>query len=132
MKVIGRQLSRYLLVGLLNTAVGGSVIYAMHNGAGQGIILSNVVGYGFGLCVSYIGNRHWTFEVSKPGLFAPFLFLLLVLLAFCVNLGVTFGLVGTGVRYNFAQFFGLLSYSALVFLGSKFIVFGGRKNADAG
>jgi len=119
------------MVGLLNTAIGASVIYAMHNGAGQGIILSNVVGYGFGLCVSYLGNRHWTFNNSKPGQFAPFLFLLLVLLAFCVNLGVTIGLVGTGVRYNFAQFFGLSSYSVLVFLGSKFIVFGSQKNAHA-
>lgn len=55
---------KFGLVGLLNTAVGFSVILAAL-AAGLGDYAANALGYGLGFAVSYLLNRHWTFGVRQ-------------------------------------------------------------------
>lgn len=55
-----RTAPRFLIVGLVNTAVGLSVIFACKALAGLGDALSNAVGYTVGLAVSFVLNRSWT------------------------------------------------------------------------
>ena len=128
LKRLGRQLSRYSAIGVLNTLVGGALIYLAHNAFGLGVIVSNVIGYGAGLTLSYFGNKYWTFGDTSRSAVAPMIFAALVAVAFSSNLGITFGLIAAGLSFNIAQFFGIVTYSAIVFLGMKFLLFSERKN----
>ena len=57
-----RQFSRYLTVGVLNTAFGYAVIFACMYALGLSPKVSNVVGYAVGLATSYALNRVYTFR----------------------------------------------------------------------
>lgn len=128
LKRLGKQLSRYSAIGVLNTFVGGSVIYFAHHAMGLSIITSNVIGYGSGLAISYFGNKTWTFDHTNKSVFAPIGYAVLIASAFLSNLGATFGLIAAGLSYNTAQLFGIVIYSAVVFLGMKFVLFRERKS----
>lgn len=127
LKLLGRQLSRYSAVGALNTFVGGLLIYFAHHVMGLGIVMSNVIGYGSGLAISYFGNKRWTFAHTQKSNFAPIAYGVLIASAFSSNLGVTFGLIAAGLSYNTAQLFGIAVYSAIVFIGMKFVLFKEQK-----
>ena len=56
---------KFGLVGLLNTAIGFSIILAAL-AAGLGDYTANALGYGLGFILSYVLNRHWTFAIRQP------------------------------------------------------------------
>ena len=56
---------KFGLVGLLNTAIGFSIILAAL-AAGFGDYAANALGYGLGFMLSYVLNRYWTFAVRQP------------------------------------------------------------------
>ena len=67
--------ARFLTVGLLNTAVGYTIILlALAMGAGD--YVANAAGYAVGLVLAYVLHRRWTFAVTslasvrEMGLFA--------------------------------------------------------------
>lgn len=127
LKHLGQQVSRYSAVGVLNTLIGGLLIFLAHSALELGIVISNLIGYGFGLAISYFGNKYWTFNYTKNSAAVPLVFATLIAAAFVSNLGVTFGLLAIGLSYNIAQFSGIITYSAIVFLGMKFVVFTERR-----
>lgn len=56
------QFIRYLLVGVTNTAIGYGLIFGFMYLAGLSPEASNAAGYGISLMVSYLLNRHYTFN----------------------------------------------------------------------
>lgn len=56
-----RQGIRFGAVGVVNTVVGYSVIFAAMLGLGWSPLASNVAGYAIGLCCSFLLNRRFTF-----------------------------------------------------------------------
>ena len=120
LKHISQQLSRYSAIGVLNTLLGGLLIYMSHNALGFGITVSNAIGYGMGLALSYFGNKYWTFGDVKLSSAGPLIFVTLVAVAFLSNLGITFGLMAIGLSFNIAQLSGIFTYSVIIFLGMKF------------
>ena len=53
---------RFLLVGVINTLVGLSIIYAAMYFFGFGIKSANLIGYLVGIMVSFTLNKKWTFK----------------------------------------------------------------------
>ena len=121
--MIVRQLTSYIAVGIGSTVIGLVIIIALYKGAGLGLLTANAIGYGSGYVFSFFANRRWTFQhggaVGKPMM----LFAGLALAAFFANYLVTLTLLNLGLIYYAAQLTGMVTYSVLVFLGSKFIVF---------
>ncbi|WP_176438484.1 GtrA family protein [Actibacterium lipolyticum] len=117
------QIGRYILIGLLNTGVGLAVIFALHVGAELSLAVSNAVGYFIGWLLSYVLNRSWTFAHSGSMARSLPLYLLVVLVAFGVNLLVIVGLQAQGIPYVVAQISGAAIYSILTFIGAKIVVF---------
>ena len=117
------QLLRYGVVGVGNTIVGAALVFGLHNLAGASIFMANVVGYGVGLCLSYVLNRFWTFSARRTRAGSAFRFGALVCLALGANIATTILLTDLGMAYNPAQVIGMVLYSTLVFIGSKLIVF---------
>jgi putative flippase GtrA len=117
------QMARFGAVGLLNTLVGLSIIYACMFVFGAGLELANMVGYGIGLCLSFQLNKRWTFSSARPmGEAAP-RFGAVIAIAWLVNLAVVSLSARSGMNPYLAQLCGVAPYTILCFLGCRFFVF---------
>lgn len=88
-----KQFSRFLLVGVANTALGYSVIFGCMYLAGFSPELSNAAGYAVGLLVSYFLNRNFTFKSDQRLSTELVRFMLVFLTAYMANLVVLIALV---------------------------------------
>jgi len=120
---LNRALPRYLLIGVLNTLFGMTVIVGLHAGVGLNLTAANAIGYGLGLSLSYVLNRTWTFRHAGSAGKSVLLFAATVAFAFAINLAIITGLMAGGASYLVAQAMGVISYSAIVFWGLKYAVF---------
>jgi putative flippase GtrA len=114
---------RFLAVGVLNTVVGLGTIYACKYFGGMGDVPANMVGYAVGLTHSFFWNRQWTFAHTGAALPAAARFALVFLVAYAVNLLVVTAAIRAGVNDYVAQAAGIFPYTALFYLGSRFLAF---------
>lgn len=116
------RLFRYLSVGVGNTSIGLSLIYAaMYFGAGD--LLANFVGYAVGFGISYLANSIWTFS-ERPSKTSAVKYL--CLMGFCYTANVAL-MIFTRDILNFnsylAQFCGVCAYTICGYVGARFYVF---------
>lgn len=125
------QFSRFVFVGVFNTALGLAVIFAAKAMLGWGDLVANATGYGVGLLTSFVLNRNWTFRDRGHAGPALLRFLAAFALAYAANLATVFGLRDlAGTNPYFAQAAGVVPYTALFFLASRTFVFLDRRSAD--
>ena len=112
---VGRffEAGRFLSVGVANTFLGLSIIYA-----------ANVLGYSVGLSLSFSLNSRWTFAYCGPHLPALIKFLLVTLVAYAANLAV----VLVAIHYfdanaYLSQASGVVPYTLISYLASRYLVF---------
>lgn len=118
------QFAKFLGVGVANTLVALSVIYAAKWLAGVGDLAANAMGYGVGLLASFTLNRRWTFAHRGPQLPALAVFLLVSLVAYGMNvLTVMAAIHQFGINDYVAQALGIPPYTLTSFLASKYLVF---------
>ncbi|MEL6609126.1 MAG: GtrA family protein [Pseudomonadota bacterium] len=117
------QLVRYGLTGVLNTAVGYGIVVTCVYAWGFSIFAANVAGYAVGWTLAFYLNRSWTFNHSGDAARSAVAFVVLAGSAFLANVLITYGLVGGGVSYPVAQLVGAVTYSGLVFVGLRTVVF---------
>lgn len=125
-----RSAIRFGLVGLANTIVGLVVIAALLQ-VGVGDYLANAVSYAVGLCLSFLLNRSWTFEVRGQidrgevqrflAVFALSFTANLATLTFMRRLGFAENMIGQGAA--------MAAYSICFFLLSRRFVFRLRVHA---
>ncbi len=118
---------RYVLVGVANTIVGLSVIYAAMYFLHFSDALANSMGYLVGVIVSFVLNRNWTFAHS--GSIAPALakFIGVLVVAYFANLATVLALIDVlGFNRYVAQAIGVLPYTALGYFGSRYFAFRSR------
>lgn len=87
------QFSRFVLVGVANTALGYAVIFGCMYLAGFSPELSNAAGYAVGLLASYFLNRNFTFKSAQRLSTELVRFVLVFLTAYAANLLVLIVLV---------------------------------------
>ena len=124
--MIGEALS-FGLVGLANTAVGLLVIFGCMAFAGTSPLVSNAIGYGFGLGVSFLLNGRFTFRQSR--LFFGMLtrFLSVCALSYAANAACV-GVLAARDKYA-AQIAGVAIYAALSFVLCRVFVFRERRDS---
>lgn len=116
---------RFLLVGVVNTMVGLSVIYGAKFFLGAGDVPANVAGYAIGLCVSFLLNKRWTFHhQGRIHYVLVGKFLGAFLIAYAANLTTVMLCIEVlGVNSYLAQLLGIAPYTTTFFLLSRFVVF---------
>jgi putative flippase GtrA len=118
------RVARFLAVGLLNTFVGLATIYSCKWFLGTGDVISNVIGYAVGLTNSFIWNRRWTFAHSGAVLPAAVKFVVVFLGAYFLNLATMLTAIHVfDVNSYLAHAIATVPYTALFYLGSRFLVF---------
>lgn len=115
---------KFFVVGIANTLIGLLAIYLCKWALGFGDSLANFCGYVIGLGVSFSLNRGWTFQHSGATLPALAKFLVIFAFAYLLNLGVVLiAIHGFDVNAYFAQALGILPYTLLFYLGSRYFAF---------
>lgn len=118
------QISRYSLVGILNTLTTLLVIYGLKAGFGVGDYWANAAGYGIGLIMSFFLNRAYTFGHDGAMSGAAIRFLVAFAICYAINLGVVAVLVdGIGVNGYLAQPCGMASFTISFYILLRMHVF---------
>ena len=121
---IGAQLLRFVVVGLLNTAIGLLAVLFAHRILQWDPYAANAFGYLVGLSCGFALNRAWTFRDTGPVSMTAMRYLAAFLLSYGANLAVLTALIaGLGVHHDLAQAAALLTYSLVFFGLSRIFVF---------
>ena len=121
--------ARFLAVGMVNTLIGLTTIFVCLR-LGAGDIAANAIGYGFGLVFNFFSNRSWTFGHRGPLWPVAWRFVLVFAFAYASNLLTTMAfLTSLGKDSFLAHVAGIVPYTILFFLGSRFFVFKSSKSS---
>lgn len=80
--------SRFVVAGVLNTAVGLSVTLALDIGLGVSPALANAAGYAVGIVVSWLLQRRFVFRSDQSGWATKARWATTIAVSFAVNQGV--------------------------------------------
>jgi len=115
---------RFLIVGAINTASGLITIYLCKWLLESGDLFANMYGYAVGLTLSFLLNRGWTFRHSGNMMTAIPRFLAIFALAYVSNLfAVLIALGALGMNSYLSQAIGVVPYTLIFYLGSRYFVF---------
>ena len=118
---------RFLMVGVLNTAVGLGTIYACKYFLSLGDVSANVIGYAVGLLNSFFWNRRWTFLHSGSPVATAGRFALVFAIAYLANLSAMLILTRSLILNSYvAQAIATIPYTVLFYLGSRYFVFANK------
>lgn len=122
--MLRRQVLRYCVVGGINTLVGYSSIFFAMSVLRFGNVAANLCGYVIGFVISYFLNKLWTFECRGRAFDSLFCYAVVLVVSYACNVAVLLvacDLLATNVYV--AQLLGVVTYSALAFLGSRYFAF---------
>lgn len=122
--ILDYTFGRFIAVGILNTLAGLSIIYAAKYFFKLDDIPANLLGYGFGLMLSFFLNRSWTFRHGQGIGRALARFLIVFLVAYLANLvTLLFATSALGINSYVAQAVAIVPYTLVGYLGSKYFAF---------
>jgi putative flippase GtrA len=125
-RLILESARRFGVVGVVNTLAGLAVIFFAKAVLSFNDVAANVTGYAVGIGVSFVLNRRWTF-VSDHALLPSFLkFIVVIGVAYAVNLLTVLWAIGIGVDDYAAQAMGIVPYALLGYAGSRWFAFAGN------
>ena len=135
MLLINKTLFKFVIVGIINTLAGSALIFILYNAAGMGYWLSSGISYFLASILSFFLNKYFTFSVNKWSLF--------MVIAFAANIAicyaVAYGIAKPAMNYflqnspqkkreNAALFTGICLFTALNYMGQRFVVFRNKGN----
>lgn len=118
------RLARFVIVGLANTFIGLSVIFACKALLGMGDVLANLLGYGVAVLLGFALNKRWTFEHAGDPAGAFVRYLAVLVLAYAANLSVTLYAIDVlHLNSYIAQALGIVPYALTGYLGGRWFAF---------
>lgn len=108
---MGAEFARYLVAGVVNTAVGYAAFLAFFWGIGLGARLANALSYAVGLMVALLLNRLYVFKGATFSAGAVLRFGVGFGLAYALNLATLNGLLAAGWRAEIAQIGAMAVYT---------------------
>lgn len=123
-KLFDRSLLKFLIVGVGNTLIGLTAIYAMKYFFGVGDVYANAFGYACGLVASYSLNSKWTFEFKGRQMSAFKRFFICFLLSYAANIVTVMILIKVfSVNAYLAQALGMPVYTVSNYILCKYYAF---------
>lgn len=123
---------RFLLVGIVNTGIGLSIIFLLMNGIGLNYWISTFIGNTCGAVISYILNRNFTFKSSTSLGVSGLRFVAIIAISYFGAYGLSH-LIWSGIlnetslilvtNKEASVFFGACFYTLMNYYGQKYFVF---------
>ena len=130
MKLIDKTTIKFLIVGVINTLVGTSVMFLSYNIIGLGYWISSAANYIIASIVSYFLNKYFTFQNKERSLKMIVKFIVNISLCYLIAYGAAKPLIyhileGWPVKLqdNGAMLVGMCLFVGLNYLGQRFVVF---------
>ena len=131
---------KFILVGILNTVVGNGLMFIFYNFtpikdhdsvfSGGGYWVSSALGYIIGSIVSYILNKHFTFQNKEKGIKPILKFSLNIAVCYFLAYGLAkpftlWILSGQSktIQSNIAMLVGMCLFVAFNYIGQRFFAF---------
>ena len=128
---------KFIIVGIINTAVGAGVMFALYNIFHCSYWFSSIMNYVVGSIVSFFLNKYFTFKSKSFSFKEVIYFIINIAVCFFIAYGLAkpfaiYILSGysKSVQENTAMFIGMVIFTGLNYLSQRFIVFKGVKNAE--
>jgi putative flippase GtrA len=125
---------KFLVVGIINTAIGAGIMFTLYNFAGFGYWSSSALNYLIGGISSFFLNKYFTFQVKGWSVFMCITFILTVVLSYLLAYGIAKPVIslilcnsGEKLRGNIALFTGIFLYTILNYCGQRIFVFRRKK-----
>lgn len=126
---------RFILVGIVNTLFGATIMFVFYNVFHLSYWFSSASNYFFGSILSYFLNKGFTFKYGKTDIKSIVRFTINILLCYLI----AYGIAKPAVRYvlqgyevsiqeNIAMLIGLVLFSVLNYLGQRFFAFKKEEN----
>ena len=135
MKVIDKTTFKFILVGIINTIVGTSVMFLMYNVVHASYWISSASNYVIGSIVSYFLNKYYTFQNNEKSFGMILKFIVNISICYLLAYGIAkpavrwvLSSVSVKVQENVAMLAGMCLFVGLNYLGQRFLVF--RKNEE--
>lgn len=127
---------KFIIVGIINTAVGAGVMFALYNIFNCSYWISSIMNYVVGSVVSFFLNKYFTFKSKAFSFKEVIYFIINIAVCFFIAYGLAkpfaiYILSGysKSVQENTAMFIGMVIFTGLNYLAQRFIVFKENNNA---
>ncbi|EXI73320.1 MAG TPA: GtrA family protein [Candidatus Accumulibacter phosphatis] len=119
-----QKFARFLMVGVVNTIAGYSVILLLQYGAGLSPLAANAGGYLVGWAVSYVLSRRFVFQSKRSHSDSLPRYVIAALSCYGINAAVLHGsLTLLGLPGAAAQAVAMASYTVSFYLVNRYVVF---------
>ena len=129
-KLIDVKLVKFLIVGVVNTAIGAGVMFVLYNLAHCSYWVSSACNYIVGGVVSFFLNKYFTFKNTQKSLkqIRLFVFNLAVcyIAAYILAKWMIYRMLvnqSENIKDNIALFLGMCLYTGLNYIGQRLVVF---------
>jgi len=133
MKIIeffDRKFLNFILVGIINTIVGSTIMFSLYNAAYLSYWLSSACNYFFTSILSFFLNKYFTFSVRQWSAFMVIAFILNIAFSYSLAYGISKPAMNyllrdspQKIRENLALFTGMCLFTGLNYLGQRLVVF---------
>ena len=121
---------KFIIVGIINTAVGAGVMFALYNIFHCSYWFSSIMNYVVGSIVSFFLNKYFTFKSKSFSFKEVIYFIINIAVCFFIaySLAKPFAMYilngySKSVQENTAMFIGMVIFTGLNYLSQRFIVF---------
>lgn len=131
---INSSFFRFLLVGIINTLIGTSIMFLAYNLFHLSYWVSSFLNYFIGSIVSYFLNKYYTFKQKERSFQEVILFIANILICYFVAYYLAAKMVSyllsdysTAIIDNISMVVGMILFVVLNYTGQRFIVFSKSK-----
>lgn len=130
MKLIDKTTIKFLLVGVINTIVGTSIMFLLYNVGHMNYWVSSAANYIVGSIVSYFLNKYFTFQNKEKSVQQIVRFVVNISVCYLLAYGIArpliraiFSFAEKTVQDNVAMLAGMCLFVGFNYLGQRFLVF---------
>lgn len=130
MKLIDKTTIKFLLVGVINTIVGTSIMFLLYNVGHMNYWVSSAANYIVGSIVSYFLNKYFTFQNKEKSVQQIVRFVVNISVCYLLAYGIArpliraiFSFAEKAVQDNVAMLAGMCLFVGFNYLGQRFLVF---------
>lgn len=130
MKLIDKTTIKFLMVGVINTIVGTSIMFLLYNVGHVDYWISSAANYIVGSIVSYFLNKYFTFQNKKKSLKQIIRFIVNISVCYLLAYGISRPLIRMilsfaekNVQDNIAMLAAMCLFVGFNYLGQRFLVF---------
>lgn len=130
MKLIDKTTIKFLLVGVINTIVGTSIMFLLYNVGHMNYWVSSAANYIVGSIVSFFLNKYFTFQNKEKSVQQIVRFVVNISVCYLLAYGIARPLIRAilsfaekTVQDNVAMLAGMCLFVGFNYLGQRFLVF---------